>query len=205
MSKKTDYAALVLLDRSASMATRWTEAVASVNAYAEGLGKEKATKNAPITVAVFDSVSFDVIRTNVIAKDWNPISDTELLPRGNTPLNDAIGKLNGIVEKSNVKRASVVIMTDGEENASTEVTKKAAGDMLEAMRKRGYEVLFLGIDFDNWHQASGYGNLQAQTMSVGKGQVTNLMTSNAVYSSNYASTGMVSNINQLNETDDDKK
>jgi len=87
----------ILLDRSGSMKGRWTEAVASVNAYVGGLTLAKVDTG--VTLAVFDTDSmtgkldFRVIRDRIVPSTWHPVSVTEIEPRNGTPLNDAAGRL----------------------------------------------------------------------------------------------------------------
>jgi hypothetical protein len=56
--------AYILLDRSGSMSSRWSEALSSINAYVAELAKDAAK----VTLATFegqDGLQFDVIRDDV--------------------------------------------------------------------------------------------------------------------------------------------
>ncbi len=55
------------------------------------------------------------------------------------------------------KRASIVVMTDGEENASSEVTKKDVGLALKEAEKKGWQTVFLGVAFDAFADKQGVG------------------------------------------------
>lgn len=97
--------AYILLDRSGSMQTRWTETIGALNAYVTGLAGNKATKKAEVTVAAFDNQDpYLVVRSSIKASEWTPISETEILPRGMTPLYDAIGKLVSTVRQDARRR-----------------------------------------------------------------------------------------------------
>jgi Mg-chelatase subunit ChlD len=183
----------ILIDRSGSMQTRWAETIGAVNAYVEVLAAEKKTaRKSDVTVAVFDSQEpFKVIRENVLASAWTPIATTEVMPRGMTPLFDAIGDLVQRVKSANPKKASIVIVTDGDENSSREIKKDAAKSLLDELRAKNYDVVFIGADFDAFSQGAGLGNNAGQTILVSSGNYTSMMKGMATRSMAYADTGVV--------------
>jgi Mg-chelatase subunit ChlD len=182
----------ILIDGSGSMHTRWVETIGAVNAYVEALGEDKATKKADVTVAVFDSQEpFKVVRKDVKVKDWTPIAVQEFTPRAMTPLLDSIGILNQTITLAKPKKASIVIVTDGLENASREITKDGAKIILDNLRGKGYEVVFIGADFDAFGQSGGLGNSMGQTLNMYAGGYEGAFRSMAMKSATYASTGMV--------------
>jgi uncharacterized protein with von Willebrand factor type A (vWA) domain len=129
----------ILLDRTGSMEPIWSEALSSVNAYADGLATLDGGPrvDADITLAVFDAqdgFQFDVLRSGVDAERWRAVTSKEVSPRGMTPLYDAIGRIVTLAEKDRPEKAVIVIMTDGEENSSTELNKKAAKAALDRVR-----------------------------------------------------------------------
>lgn len=160
----------ILLDRTGSMQGIWTEALSSVNAYAEDLGHSINGKT-PVTLAVFDAengLQFDVLRDHAPASDWKDVTNAEASPRGMTPLYDAIGRVVALAEKDNPQKAVIVIMTDGEENSSREVTQAGAKAALDRARAHGWEVVFLGAEFAKFTDAQHVGVASSQTMAVGK-------------------------------------
>jgi hypothetical protein len=74
-----------------------------------------------------------------------------------TPLLDAIVRTIALAEADNPDKAVIVIMTDGHENASREVTRDGVKVALDRVRARGWEVVFLGANFDNISDASSVG------------------------------------------------
>jgi len=182
----------ILLDRSGSMASRWEEALITINSYVDELAK--AGHEGAVTCAAFDQFagpsntawmsitsavgcSFDVLRAAVRPQDWKPLSKEDAYPRGNTPLYDAIGRLNGLAAADANPKGILVIMTDGEENASREITKHGAKTMLDQQRARGWQVVHLGVEFEAFVQASGVGTQYASTMTLGKGGMKDGSTS----------------------------
>lgn len=169
----------ILLDRTGSMSPIWVEALSSVNAYAANIAGEAGDVVPEITLAVFDAqdgLQFDVLRRSVQPKDWQNVTDKEASPRGMTPLFDAIARLIAMAEADNPEKAVIVIMTDGAENASREVTKAGVKAALERAEKRGWEIVFLGAEFANFADADAIGVAGAKSMSIGAGHMADSMT-----------------------------
>jgi hypothetical protein len=182
----------ILLDRTGSMEPIWSEALSSVNAYADGLAALDGGPrvDADITLAVFDAqdgLQFDVLRDDVDAEGWKKVTSDEVNPRGMTPLYDAIGRMVALAEKDRPEKAVIVIMTDGEENSSEEMTKATTKAALDRVRKKGWEVVFLGAEFSNFDDAEGVGQSTSRNMAVSKEQLSDSMNRLAQKSKNYAS------------------
>jgi Mg-chelatase subunit ChlD len=185
----------LLLDRSGSMSTLWSEAIGSINGYVA-----KLKKSDKVTVAAFDSVSYDVVRDVKVA-DWTDIKSNEVEPRGGTPLYDACGKLMAQAEQEKAKKTVLVVMTDGFENASQEYTQAAIKAKIEAFEKKKWEVIFLGANFDAISSvSSGLGVVGSKTMNYGVGNFARGMDMLATSTNAYAATGAA-----MNFTDDQKK
>jgi len=181
----------ILLDRTGSMEPIWSEALSSVNAYADGLATLDGGPrvDADITLAAFDAndgFQFDVLRSGVDAERWRKVTNDEVSPRGMTPLYDAIGKIVTLAEKDGPGKAVIVIMTDGEENSSEEMTKASAKAALDRVRKKGWEVVFLGAEFSNFNDAEGVGQTSSRNMAVAKEQLNDSMRGLAQKSKDYA-------------------
>ncbi len=186
--------AYILLDRSGSMQSLWTEALSSVNAYARELDANapKGAADSRVTLAVFDSqetLQFDVLRRNVAALHWENVSDREAAPRGMTPLLDAIGRLVALAETDSPDKAIIVVMTDGQENASREVTRAGAKAALDRVKGKGWEVVFLGANFDNIDDAGSVGVAAGNQMAMAPGAMGATMKRMAMKSRAYFETG----------------
>ena len=178
----------ILLDRSGSMASLWDEAIGSINGYVDEL------KNSDkIHFAVFDSVSHDVIREGKV-KDWKEVSTEEVQPRGGTPLYDSVGKIMAVAEEDNAKKTVLVVMTDGYENASKEHTQISVKAKVKQFEDKGWEVLFLGANFDAVETVSGsVGVVAGKTMNISAGNLRDAFTTLSSYTTAYASTGAAIN------------
>ena len=162
---KALYAA-ILLDRSGSMETRWAEALGAVNAYARALA------DAEVTLATFDGVDglkFEVIRDRVAPGAWKDVTPSEAGPRGMTPLYDAFARVVALADAAARERTVIVVMTDGAENASREVDRESARSIVERCREKGWQVVFLGADFDAFSQAGGIGVPMGMTLNMKSG------------------------------------
>lgn len=158
----------ILLDRSGSMSSLWTEAISSINGYVKKLADDKVDTG--VTLATFDTgpdgnMSFDILRDRITPPTWRDIAVAESSPRGMTPLNDATGRIVALADKGNYDKAAIIIMTDGQENHSKELTVTQARDLLDKCRSKGWQVIFLGADFDNARQAQDYGAKDQQIVS----------------------------------------
>jgi len=190
--KKPDVAKMesfILLDRTGSMQGKWTEAVRGVNAYVKNLDGQADNR---VTLVVFDlhnGVQFDVLRHSVAAKDWTDFREEEAPPRGLTPLLDALVRICAMAEQQNCDKTVLVVMTDGEENSSREATKDTAKAALDRMKSKGWQVVFLGADFDAFGQAMTVGVLRGQTISVTPQNLSHTMGVAAFRATSYLHAG----------------
>lgn len=166
------------------MMGRWNEAVASVNAYAKGMRNAEGAK---IGFATLDSPAvFEIVRQPTLATEWVDVPTVEFGPRGGTPLYDAIAKFVAWATEINDPKTVLIIITDGEENASVLHNKNTAKGLLDLCRSRGWEVQFLGVDFDNFAQATSLGNQRGSTISTAQGHYNTAMNMMAGRSASYA-------------------
>lgn len=181
----------ILLDRSGSMEPRWREAVSSINDYVATLKQEEVATS--VTVATFRSsvgqLDFEVLREDIQPSDWHDLPYSITAPMGGTPLNDAIGELVALAKQGEYEKVALIIMTDGEELDSRRLTRQQAKDLLDECRNRGWQVLFLGADFDVNEQARSYGTDRFQARSVSATDLGAAMCSTAMLRAAYATTG----------------
>jgi hypothetical protein len=166
--------AYILLDRSGSMQSLWVEALSSVNAFAKELANKTdgPVVDSHVTLAVFDSqegLHFDVLRKKQPALHWDNVTDKDASPRGMTPLLDAMVRIISLAESDNPDKAIIVVMTDGQENASREVTRDGVKAALDRVKAKGWETVFLGANFDNIADASSVGVVGDKQMAMSAG------------------------------------
>ena len=170
-----------LLDRSGSMSSLWSEAIGSINAYVNKL--ESDTK---VVLAAFDNQSYDILRDSKV-KDWNIVEQTELAPRGMTPLYDSCGKLMSRALEDNAEKTVLVVMTDGYENCSKEYSNIAIKAKIKTFEEKGWEVIFLGANFDVRKQASDLNVASWKTAEFKPGNFVASMDTLATSTRAYAS------------------
>ena len=165
----------VLVDRSGSMGNMWAETVSQVNTFMEA--QKQLEGKLRLSLATFDSYTaddsgFQPVYANVKRKEAVGVPHT-ILPRGGTPLYDAIGAQIAAVAESLPEgwQASLVIMTDGMENMSTEYTHETLKAVIETKEAEGWQFVFLGANIDASRTASSLGmngtTVQYDSASVG--------------------------------------
>lgn len=152
MSKNKALNVYVVLDRSGSMSSQWKQSITMINEYVNGLKTDKVEGS--VSVTAFDTGSdgkmslIDMVENQSIAYFDSIRHDGEIQPRGMTPLYDAAATVMNRALDAKAPRTVIVIMTDGDENASKEYTQAKVKALVEKCQSREWEVLFLGANFD---------------------------------------------------------
>ena len=142
---------LIVVDESGSMCVIEKQALAGLN---ETIQTVKKVQDAHpdmeqhITIMTFDSGHKRYIYDNVLAKDATMLSKKDYNPGGATPLYDAVGiaisRLNAITTDDD--HVLVTIITDGEENCSTEYSLNMIKTLIEKLKKHNWTFSFIGTD-----------------------------------------------------------
>jgi hypothetical protein len=172
----------------AAPAGRWEESLGSINSYVHDLKVEGAR----ITVAVFDSsheTQFQIIRHSSPAAEWIDITAKEVQPRGGTPLLDAIRDMVRGMDFVNDPRSVLIVVTDGGENSSKLTTKAQAKAMIDCIKAKDWQVLFIGADFDAFSDAQAVGVGYLNTINTTMGNYRGTMSMAAMKGQAYASSG----------------
>jgi len=151
----------VILDRSGSMVSVVDATISGFNEFVHSQKLEPGQANLKL-------VQFDDQYEEVFDK---PLSEVPLLdhetfvPSGWTALHDAIGRtikvldneLTRMPEAERPAKVLMLILTDGEENRSTEFTREQIADMVkEQQEKSSWNFVFLGANQDSVLTASGF-------------------------------------------------
>ena len=142
---------LIVVDESGSMCVIEKQALAGLN---ETIQTVKKVQDAHpdmeqhITIMTFDSGHKRYRYDNVLAKDATMLSEKDYNPGGATPLYDAVGiaisRLNAITTDDD--HVLVTIITDGEENCSTEYSLNMIKTLIEKLKKHNWTFSFIGTD-----------------------------------------------------------
>ena len=158
---------VVILDRSGSMESIRTDTEGGFNAFVKE--QQETPGDCALSLYQFDD-KYDVVYEN------RPIAEVpalELAPRGTTALLDAVGKTiatrgeyyGNLPEEDRPGRVVVVIMTDGQENASREYRRDRIKEMITTQQDTyKWQFVFLGANIDSFAVAGGMGIRAASTM-----------------------------------------
>lgn len=201
-SKKVKPVSVVVavLDETGSMSIRMGETITAYNVYLDGLREANDTQIF-IQTLKFDrygtepTVRFLYPAFAVPIREATALSVENYSPRGNTPLYDAIGQGIGVAEQiarqQNTSRVTLMIQTDGMENASSQFGFHRIKELIAAKQAMGWQIIFLAADLgkSGYDMAAGIGVHVNSTMSYTGGLSQNAFASAAGATRNYGVTG----------------
>lgn len=144
----------IVLDRSGSMQSVSTDTIGGFNEFLKS--QKAAPGEATLTLAQFDDV-YEIVHQGVNIQDVPDLTTETFIPRGYTALLDAIGRsiiatgsrLAALPESERPSKVIFVILTDGHENASKEMTRAKITEMINHQTKAyQWEFVFLGANQD---------------------------------------------------------
>ena len=152
---KTDYTHIaVILDRTGSMESIRDDTIGGFNAFLKQQQAEPGL--ATLTLVQFDTQDpYEVVHKFKPVGDVPELTRETFVPRASTPLLDAMGRgindleksLAEIKEEERPSRVVMVIITDGQENASREFRKDQVAQMIKAKQeKSAWQFVFLSAD-----------------------------------------------------------
>lgn len=142
-----------LVDGSGSMHRNWPGTMAAMTHYADHL-KSKNIRSWGIA-QVFDSENLCDIQLDCELEFWPNLSQHNLhIPGGMTPLYDAVNLMVRDLAERAPQNCAITIVTDGDETGNTRggsrhTTATQARALLDWCRAQGWQVTFLGANFDN--------------------------------------------------------
>jgi uncharacterized protein YegL len=152
-----------ILDKSGSMAGLEADTIGGYNSM---LGKQKAIEGeCRITTVLFDN-NYALLHDRIDIRAVSPITEKEYQVGGTTALLDAIGRTihkignaqKHTADEDRAEKVMVVIITDGEENASREYSAERIKKLIEHQKTRyGWEFIFLGANIDAVDTAGRFG------------------------------------------------
>jgi hypothetical protein len=168
MSKRVQVS--FLLDETGSMNVCLESTISGFNEYVQSLQNDPDSKFR-FTLVKFDSFRMTTVYDAVKVKTVAPLTKETYRPGATTPLYDAIAQIITDTEKAAKKRkVIVVIMTDGEENASQEHTAESVEKLIKAKEEKGWAFMFLGANQDAWATAKSVGISQTAAATYAQGQ-----------------------------------
>lgn len=162
LAPQLDY---IILDGSGSMMDKWFATIGALEGYVDVLRTQNIHSHG--IVQVFEASNIASIQRDSTLADW-PQNDPLTARWGDTPLYDAINYAGRQLRDLDPPKAHLVIVTDGHENASRHTTDAQARAILNWCRAKGWQVTFLGADFNNSRQAALLGANKANSIGVQK-------------------------------------
>jgi len=188
---------VVILDRSGSMSTIRDDTIGSFNTFLEDQKKEPGFAN--FTLVQFDD-KYEVVHNGKTIQEVPALNTETFVPRGSTALLDAIGRtinevgarLAGMDEAGRPGKVIFSILTDGQENHSSEFTRGKIFEMITHQRETyNWEFIFLSADENGIKDATSIGigaaNVALYAHNAGGIRAANFAVSHAVAS--YRTTG----------------
>jgi uncharacterized protein YegL len=187
----------VLLDRSGSMSTIKDSMERAFNTF---VAEHKANPSTRMTLVKFDSLNpYELAYLNVPIGSVEPL---RLDPRGGTPLLDAMAttidklgdRYSSMSESERPDQVLFIIITDGQENASTQFSRRQVFDKVTNQTKNyRWQFTYLGANQDAIAEAATLGiardwAITYSPTTAGSGSSINSLTANTMAFAN--STGL---------------
>lgn len=158
----------ILLDRSGSMASICEDMEGGFKTFIEE--QRKIPDPCVVSLYQFDSIYEEVF----VEKPLSEVTTLGLVPRSATALLDAMGRmivsmgvrLAAKPEEKRPGKVIVLVITDGQENASREFTRDKIKSMVETQTNvYNWQFAFLGANMDAFDEASSIGISGAAVMN----------------------------------------
>lgn len=155
----------VLLDGSGSMISLWDQTLACLENYFSKLRRANIGNHG--ILQVFDEPNLDWVQRDSTISTWPAFNRVNVdIPGGGTPLYDAVNIAVRRLAELAPQKCTFIIVTDGDNNGSRHTTADEARALLDWCRAQGWQVIFLGADFDNMQDAVALGAREQEFIGV---------------------------------------
>lgn len=150
-----------VLDESGSMYSSITDVIGG---FQKLIDEQKQIKCGKCIVSVYRFAN--TVKSDFIGKPVEEVQSLEYNPGGCTAMNDGIGTaideiglwLNDMDESERPSKNLIVIMTDGEENASKKYTLKDVKDRIKHQEEKyNWSFVYMGFDITSLEDANNLG------------------------------------------------
>ncbi len=148
-----------IIDKSGSMEHLKDTTVKSFNQMLERQKNLDTKSDAYVTTVLFSSDQ-KIIHDHQMINKVNNMAKEDYVPLGGTALLDALGTaINDMsrINEKNDKDVIFFIITDGEENSSSQFELTDIKRMIEAKKELGWKFVFLGANIDSFKVAGDIG------------------------------------------------
>jgi len=160
-----------VLDRSGSMASIATDVIGGFNSF---LAAQRAEgSEALMTLIQFDSTDpYEVLANATPLAEIPDLGPGTFLPRGGTPLYDAMGHAIAdatirnerlVAEGGAAEEVLCIFFTDGEENQSREYDQRSIAALVSKREAEGWTFVYMGANQDAYAEGGKVAMRQANT------------------------------------------
>jgi hypothetical protein len=191
----------IVLDGSGSMTAVWWDMLAAIDGYVDQLKINQTESHIRLSVFTTGEPEYlDIVARNTAIGAWIPLLTDPIGAHFlSTPLYDAINLTGRRLAKLDPARAAVTFVTDGGENGSRTTDLAQARSIIEWMKAKGYQVTFIGCDFNNQRLAQQLGVTPQAAIGVHKAHIADAIRTLADKRAKYGKTG-----DPMHWTDDEK-
>lgn len=163
MTKENFTSINVVIDKSGSMSGLAKDTIGSFNTFIKE--QKEVPGEAAFTLCSFNH-DYTLVHDFVKLDSVPDLDSATYRPSGNTALRDALGatinsvgqKLAAMPEDERPSKVIFLVITDGQENASTKFTQAQIKSMVEHQREvYKWEFIFIGANIDAFHDGQSYG------------------------------------------------
>jgi len=186
-----------ILDETGSMESCKAATISGFNEYIQTLKNKK--EKILFSLTRFNSEKIDVVYKAEPIENVKELANYK--PDALTPLYDAIGstvtkvsaelKSKKKSKKKEKTKVLCVIMTDGEENASKEYTRKKIFDLVKEKEKENWTFIYLGANQDAYAESGAMGLTRDNTMNYSTANTKGVMSAMSTATASYASSNTV--------------
>lgn len=158
--KKTTTLVGFVLDETGSMLSVQQATVSGFNEYVDTLRQK--TGNLLFTLVQFNAEKVQTVHRAIPIAQVPPLTHDTYQPMFGTPLYDAVAQMIGdtareVAAMKDKPSVLIVIMTDGEENASREFSREKLFALIKQKETEGWSFAFLGANQDAWSVGQSIG------------------------------------------------
>jgi hypothetical protein len=161
---------IFILDRSGSMQGSEQDVCGGFNSYVASV-RANPTNAVGISYVRFDT-QIELVWNDLPAAGVPVMTAEHYSPRGSTALLDAVGMTVAAVRDNPQHTYTVIVHTDGQENASREWTAEKLGALIKEKEALGnWTFAYFGAGFDAWTDAQRWASSRAQSASYDKADI----------------------------------
>ncbi|MDR0909032.1 MAG: VWA domain-containing protein [Spirochaetaceae bacterium] len=172
---------VAILDKSGSMAHLTADTIGGYNTFIKA--QQELPGEAVLSTVLFSTGKENVLHNRAALAGIQPITEKEYRAGGGTALLDAMGRaidhigkeLDKTPEDEKPGKVIFFVITDGQENSSTEYSYKQIKDMVERQTNiYKWEFIFMGANIDAFSTAESMGILRDHAFNY-KAKSANIM------------------------------